>query len=165
MRGGRERVWLYVFIGFVVVVGLWSAFFLGPTSPVNKTGTTAVELFPGNVPLATGQEPLEQLFTQAGCPVCHAIPGIPGAAGLVGPKLVLGTTGTLRLADPAYRGGATTVREYAVESILTPGLYVVPGFPDRAMPRWYGQKLSASALDKMAAYLEGITDAEGASAK
>jgi hypothetical protein len=147
MKGGRERVWLYAFIGLVLVVGIWSAFFLGPTSPPNKAATLAAGLSPANVP------------------VCHAIPGIPGAAGQVGPKLVLGTTGTLRLADPAYRGGATTVREYVMESILAPGLYVVPGFPDRAMPRWYGQKLSASALDKMAAYLEGITEAESVSGK
>jgi mono/diheme cytochrome c family protein len=110
------------------------------------------------VPLATGDEPIGQLFRQAGCVVCHTIPGIPGAEGREGPKLVLGSTGTTRLADPGYRGEAKTVREYIVESILAPGVYVVPGYPDRAMPRWYGQKLSAGALDKIAAYLERTTE-------
>lgn len=112
------------------------------------------------IPLVTGDEPLAQLFIRAGCPVCHTIPGIAGADGKVGPKLVLGETGRRRLADPNYRGQATSVHEYVIESILTPGAYVVPGYPDRTMPPWYGQKLSAAALDKIATYLETLgTDA------
>jgi mono/diheme cytochrome c family protein len=35
---------------------------------------------------------------------------------------------------------------------------VVSGYPDQAMPGWYGRKLSAAALDRMAAYLEALTD-------
>jgi hypothetical protein len=46
------------------------------------------------------------------------------------------------------------VREYIVESILNPGVYIVPGYPALAMPRWYGKKMSAGALEKIAAYLE-----------
>ncbi|MCI0568736.1 MAG: c-type cytochrome [Acidobacteria bacterium] len=113
-------------------------------------------LTPAMVPLVTGDEPLAQLFAKAGCPVCHTIPGIPGAEGRVGPKLVLAQTGPARLADPRYRGQAKSVREYVVESILNPGAYVVPGFPDRTMPSWYGQKLSAAALEKIATYLESL---------
>lgn len=108
------------------------------------------------VPLVTGEEPLPQLFARAGCPVCHTIPGIPGAEGRVGPKLVLGETGPARLADPRYQGQAKSVHEYVIESILNPGVYVVPGYPDRTMPPWYGQKLSAAALDKIALYLESL---------
>lgn len=160
MQGGGKRGRTYAFTGMVLVVGALSAYFLGPSPPSLNTAPKVPALAPANVPLATGEEPVERLFTQAGCPVCHTIPGIPGPEGRVGPKLVLGTTGVLRLADPAYRGTATTVREYVVESILNPGLYVVPGFPGQAMPGWYGQKLSAGALDKMAAYLEPLTDAE-----
>jgi hypothetical protein len=76
----------------------------------------------------------------------------------VGPRLVLGTTGSQRLADPRYRGQAKTVHAYVVESVLSPGAYVVPGYADHTMPRWYGQKLSATALDRMATYLEALTD-------
>ncbi|MGH7206193.1 MAG: hypothetical protein ACREI2_08290 [Nitrospiraceae bacterium] len=50
------------------------------------------------------------------------------------------------------------MREYLIESILEPGAYVVPGYPDLTMPRWYGQKLSAGALEKIAAYLEQVTE-------
>ncbi len=108
------------------------------------------------VPLSTGDEPIDQLFIQSGCAVCHTIPGIDPAKGREGPILVLGINGPKRLADPNYQGTATTVREYIMESILNPGAYVVSGYPDRVMPRWYGKKLNAKALDRIASYLEGL---------
>ncbi|WNM57793.1 c-type cytochrome [Candidatus Nitrospira allomarina] len=125
-----------------------------PDSPSTKV--PSVELT--DVPLATGTEPLEKLFVQSGCAVCHTIPGIAPALGREGPRLVLGTNGPLRLADPQYQGTATTVREYVQESILNPGAYVVPGYADRVMPRWYGKRLNAMALDRMAEYLENVKE-------
>lgn len=115
-------------------------------------------LDPNMVPLVTGEEPIQELFVRAGCVVCHRIPGIAGADGKVGPPLWLGKTGAARLADPQYRGQAQTVREYIVESVVSPGTYVVPGFPADTMPVWYGRKLTAGALDKIAAYLELAMD-------
>lgn len=111
-----------------------------------------------DVPLSSGTEPLEKLFVQSGCAVCHTIPGIAPALGRQGPRLVLGTNGPLRLADPQYQGTATTVREYIQESILDPGAYVVPGYSDRVMPRWYGRRLNAMALDRIAEYLENVQE-------
>jgi len=58
------------------------------------------------------------------------------------------------LNDPAYRGHAKTVHEYVIESVLEPELFVVPGYPAGTMPTWYGAKLSALALEKIASYLE-----------
>ena len=110
------------------------------------------------IPLVTGEEPIQEVFVRSGCPVCHQIPGIPGANGQVGPPLWLGTTGTMRLADPQYHGQAESVRDYIVESIVSPGSYVVPGFPADTMPTWYGRKLTATALRKMVTYLESATD-------
>ncbi|MFO0730954.1 MAG: c-type cytochrome [Nitrospiraceae bacterium] len=104
----------------------------------------------------TGEEPIQTLFIRPGCPVCHTIPGIEGANGQVGPPLWLGETAGSRLKDPTYRGTAKSVREYIVESIVSPGAYVVPGFPPDTMPNWYGQKLSAGALDRIASYLEDL---------
>jgi mono/diheme cytochrome c family protein len=111
-------------------------------------------LVPDMVPLVTGDEPIAEIFTRAGCAVCHTIPGIPGADGRVGPPLRLGTMGPNRLADPCYRGHAQTVHDYVIESVLEPGLFVVPGYPAKTMPTWYGAKLSALALEKIALYLE-----------
>jgi hypothetical protein len=68
----------------------------------------------------------------------------------------LGTTGAARLVDPAYQGRAKTIHEYVIESVVEPGVYVVPGYPAGIMPTWYGAKLSALALEKISAYLDGL---------
>lgn len=150
---------------FFVIGGLLLALTLavslsGRSRPAPPAGVSPAppvpQLTPAMVPLVTGDEPIGLLFQRAGCPVCHTIPGIAGAEGRVGPKLILGQTGPSRLADPGYRGQATSIHDYVIESVLTPGVYVVPGYPDHTMPTWYGQKLSAAALEKIAAYLEGL---------
>ena len=153
-----EQAWTFAIIGLILLAGTLSYFQQEPSATQQGTSAEVPTIDPARVPLATGEEPLPQLFVKSGCPSCHTIPGIPGAEGRVGPKLALGSTGAQRLADPNYRGEATTVREYIQESILAPSAYVVPGFPDRVMPRWYGQKLSAGAVDKIAAYLEQVRD-------
>jgi len=124
----------------------------------NGIQSAAPSIDPKMVPLVTGEEPIQQIFVRAGCVVCHTIPGIAGADGRVGPPLWLGKTGASRLADPQYRGEAKTVRDYIAESIMSPGVYVVPGFPADTMPVWYGRKLSAAALDKIVSYLEAVKD-------
>ena len=55
-------------------------------------------------------------------------------------------------------GTAESVREYIHESILNPGAYIVPGYTDRVMPRWYGKRLNAKALDRIATYLEQLKE-------
>nr|MBI3613497.1 hypothetical protein [Nitrospirota bacterium] len=153
----RERLARRFFgVGLGLLALTLIVYWMGPSGPAKQTAAPIPHISPTMVPLVTGEEPTPQLFARAGCPVCHTIPGIPGAEGRVGPKLVLGTTGPTRLADPRYRGQAKSVHEYVIESILKPGVYVVPGYPDRTMPPWYGQKLSAAALDKIAIYLESL---------
>lgn len=127
---------------------------LDPPSATPVPASSVPVLTPDRVPLVTGDEPIAEIFTKAGCSVCHTVPGISGADGRVGPPLLLGATGPTRLADPSYRGHAKTVREYVIESVLEPGLFVVPGYPSSTMPIWYGAKLSALALEKIASYLE-----------
>jgi hypothetical protein len=147
-RDSNRPAWTFLIAGIVLLGATYAALKPAPVP----------HLDPAMIPLVTGEEPTDLLFIKAGCPVCHAIPGIRGADGRVGPRLALGTTGPQRLADPRYRGQAKTVREYVVESVLSPGAYVVAGYPDQTMPRWYGQKLSAGALERMAAYLERVKE-------
>lgn len=154
LRSLNEQNWTAIIATGVLLLVLLSFLLVEPSrtitaKPVGKTVTVSQDA----VPLVTGDEPLKEMFTRAGCPVCHEIPGIAGARGRVGPPLVPGGVGTPRLADPRYRGRAETAKEYVIESILSPGVYVAPGYPDRAMPRWYGKKLTARALDRIAAYL------------
>lgn len=140
-----ERLLTPFIIIALVLGGLWA---------LRSTNSSSVTLALDMVPLVTGDEPIEEIFTKAGCAVCHTVPGIPGADGRVGPPLLLGATGPVRLTDPSYRGQAKTVHQYVMESVLEPGLFVVPGYPAGTMPTWYGAKLSALALEKIAAYLE-----------
>ena len=139
-----------------IVLGLLWAFLSPRQSPVAKTPPLPV-VVPEMVPLVTGEEETAIILTRAGCSVCHRIPGIGGAEGRVGPPLWLGTSGPQRLRDPLYRGKAKTVHEYIVESVVEPGVFVAPGYPVETMPTWYGAKLSALALEKIAAYLEAQT--------
>ena len=46
--------------------------------------------------LATGEEPITDLFMKAGCPACHTIPGIKDAVGKVGPLLAEGSNAPKR---------------------------------------------------------------------
>lgn len=124
----------------------------------NIFSSKGAKLSPEMIPLVSGDESIALLFTKAGCVVCHHIPGIPAAEGRVGPKLTMAVNGPKRLADPNYHGGANSVHDYIYESILSPGVYVVPGYPDHVMPTWYGQKLSAGALEKIAVYLESLKE-------
>ena len=112
---------------------------------------------PGS-PTIKGDEPIAELFTKALCFACHTIPGIPGAVGIVGPKLDMKTTAPKRIMDPDYKGKATNVREYIIESIVDPSVYVVKGFPDNIMPKDYRFKLSDEVLDKMAEYLSQLEE-------
>jgi len=170
--GGRESFLIFVVAGCGILATLSLNSLTSPVAPekedsvlqkadqpqsdlLKKKGTPVTLT---DVPLTTGHEPLDKLFVQSGCAVCHTIPGIEPAKGREGPKLVLGTNGPKRLADPNYKGTAESVREYIQESILTPGAYVVPGYFDRVMPRWYGKRLNAKALDRMASYLEQLEE-------
>ncbi len=130
-----------------------------PTEQIEQSGQEATQVVQkATVPLATGKEPIDKIFVQSGCTACHMIPGIRVAKGREGPKLELGTTARRRLADPNYHGQAKTDWEYVQESILNPGAYVVEGYPNNVMPRWYGQKLTAGALDKIITYLLKIEE-------
>ena len=154
LRSLNEQNWTAIIATAVLLLVLLSFLLVEPTRDIPaKAVTKKPTVSQDSVPLVTGDEPVKDMFRRAGCPVCHVIAGIEGAQGRVGPPLLLGTTGRSRLMDPRYQGRAETVREYVIESILTPSVYVVPGYPDRAMPHWYGKKLTAQALDKMARYL------------
>jgi len=155
-----ERAAILMAMALVLLYVLWTL--RTPQSPSarpvalpNPAGPTT--LTAEMIPLVSGDEPIVEIFTKAGCPVCHTIPGIPGANGQVGPPLTLGVTGPQRLADPSYRGTARTVHEYVVESVMDPSVFVAPGYPERTMPVWYGTKLSGLALQKIAEYLERET--------
>jgi hypothetical protein len=78
--------------------------------------------------------------------------------GTIGPKLVEKTNAPSRLKDPGYKGTAKSVRDYITESVISPSTFVVKGFPDNTMPKIFGQKLSAGALNKIVDYLSQLEE-------
>jgi len=125
--------------------------------PAGAPGAAPAGPVPG-APVVTGDEPVNEIFIKALCFACHTIPGIPGAVGVVGPKLVEKTNAPQRLKDPAYKGKATSVREYIMESIINPSAYVVKPFPDNIMPKDFGKKLNAAAVNKVIDYLSQLEE-------
>ena len=101
---------------------------------------------------------VDDIFRKAACIYCHVIPGIPDATGTIGPALTTKSIAPLRLKDPMYKGKATTVREFITESILHPSVYVTKSYPDNVMPKNYGYKLDALAIDKIVDYLAEIEE-------
>lgn len=108
--------------------------------------------------IISGQDSVDQIFAKAQCVMCHTIPGIPGAVGVIGPKLIEGTNAPKRLKDSGYHGHAKTTRDYIAESIVTPGTYVVKPFQDGVMPKDFGERLSAGALTKIVDYLSKLEE-------
>ena len=107
---------------------------------------------------SVGDEDIASLFQKAKCAECHIIPGIRGANGKVGPRLVMGTAGPKRLKESNYKGTAKTVREYVMESILDHGQYVPRGYRSVPMPLNYNTVLAAGALYKMVDYLSTLEE-------
>lgn len=120
-----------------------------PKKQEEKTG-------PPSALMADGTEPVDQILAKAQCVSCHTIPGIPGANGTIGPKLVEGTNAPNRIKDKDYKGTAKSTSDYIMESIVSPSTYVVKPFPDNTMPKVFGQKLSAGALKKIVDYLSQV---------
>ena len=85
----------------------------GPPAPTTKELTPSPEISP---------EQGMQVFLAKGCAGCHAIDGVPGAVGIVGPKL----NGVATRA--ATRKPGLSAEEYIQESIEDPNAFVVEGF-------------------------------------
>ncbi len=157
--------WLYVREGkepptFDEILASYEKFI--PEADRPKAATDVEAPAAGGV-LATGEEPVNEIFTKGVCVTCHTIPGIEGAVGKIGPKLVEGTSAPRRLRSPEYKrspggGKAKSVREYITESILNPSAFVAPGFPDNQMPKDFGKLLSAGAVNKIVDYLSQLEE-------
>ena len=107
----------------------------------------------------TGTEDIQAMINTLGCPLCHTIPGVEGAMGMLGPVLHEKINAPKRIKDPNYKGKATNTKEYVRESILNPGAYVVFNeaegelFPDGLMPTDFSQQLSVQAIDKLVDFI------------
>ncbi len=107
----------------------------------------------------------DKIFNGKGnCTLCHNAVG--GRAPLLDDAAVVASE---RMADPRYKGKATSVEEYLLESMVEPSAYVVAGFgkagtsdTESPMPDASGGSIGLSEVELMAvtAYLQGIGGVE-----
>jgi mono/diheme cytochrome c family protein len=90
-------------------------------------------------PIARGA----QVYREKSCATCHQI-GTDGGTG--GPAL----THIATVAETRKPG--TSAEDYIRESVLDPGAYVVPGYPD-TMPRGLTRGMSQEDFDDLVRYL------------
>ena len=92
------------------------------------------------------------------CLGCHAEDnprfGIPFTATEDLPHIL--QRGELRIADPAYKGQATTNLEYILESIFLPDVYILPGKFEDAMPDTYHLRMTETELANIIAWIESL---------
>jgi len=110
---------------------------------------------PSDEPRPDGSDPVALgawLFKNQGCVTCHTMEGVSTAE--VGPELTdVATVAEARIASAAYTGSATTAMEYLHESIVEPGLFVVPEFVGGTQMLATFGSLPDEDLDALVAYL------------
>ena len=103
-------------------------------------------------------------FQKGGCAACHIIPGVPGAAGTIGPDLTeIHKTAEQRIADGAYTGTAKNVEEYLAEALIDPDGYISPdcdGSPCQKglMPASLAQSFSEAEFNAVIDFLASSQD-------
>ena len=127
---------------------------LPPTSPPEPTPLPEIDL---NMELPEGDPARGRgRALSFGCMGCHQdatyAPVFEAAEGL--PSMA--ERGEMRIADPAYEGQATTNREYILESILLPQVYIVPGEWGDPMPTTYAARMTDQELAQILAWLETL---------
>ena len=110
--------------------------------PPAPTPTTGPSPTPGGN--GGGPDAGRQVFLAAGCTGCHVVASVPEANGTFGPEL----TNVATNAETRVPGLA--VEEYLHQSVLEPGAFVVPGYPN-AMPA--GLVAEGERLDDLIAFL------------
>lgn len=103
-------------------------------------------------------------FQSGGCGACHVIPGVPNAAGAIGPDLSqVGEVAAERIQDMDYLGEAETAEDYLRESILEPDMYIPADCPagpcqPGQMPATLTDLLSKRQIDFIVQYLSGLPE-------
>ncbi len=104
---------------------------------------------------------------KGGCAACHKIPGLTGG-GTIGPDLSeIGAVVKTRLEKGEYKGAATTVEQYLIESLQEPDAFVPPQCPSGPctkglMPASLAQALSQDELEAVVKYLAALPGGEAA---
>lgn len=94
----------------------------------------------------------EALATSAGCVGCHITTTTGPAWNPTGGQPGIGERAATRYTGADYTGAATSTEQYLLESIVNPGVYLVPGYQD-IMPKTFSESLTPQDAADLIAYL------------
>lgn len=127
-----------------------------PAAPVSAAEMPAA--------METSNEATIAAFQKGACASCHTIPGIPNAAGVIGPNL----SDIVMMADEhiksgTYTGSAKTASEFIHESIEKPDAFLSPTCPTGPcaaglMPATLSTSLNSDEITAIVQYLSGLPD-------
>lgn len=153
--------------GIVFFIALLLAACSSPNSPAaTPTEPAAAAAEPG----LYDSEMALQAFAKGGCIACHTIPGVPGAAGTIGPDLSeIGELAAAHLSSPDYSGKAQDVAGFLRESLLEPDIFVPATCPNGAcqkglMPSYADGSLTDIEINAMVQYMAGLPGSAAAPA-
>jgi mono/diheme cytochrome c family protein len=95
----------------------------------------------------------ETLATAKGCVVCHVSTATGPAWQPTADTPGIGDRAVTRPTVSDYTGAAKSPQQYLLESIVSPNVYVVPGFSPSIMPQSYGDTLTAQEAADLIAYM------------
>lgn len=113
---------------------------------------------------SSGDPQVLAAFQKGACGSCHAIPGIPNAAGVIAPNLSdVNMYAEDHFMSGSYTGKAITAEEYIRESILDPNLFVAPTCPTGpcsagVMPATLSKTLNKDEINAIVQYLESLPE-------
>lgn len=88
-----------------------------------------------------------------GCATCHALTPVGPAWAAAGDQPGLAERAALRFGQADYGGTATTAEQYLLESVVQPGAYIVPNFPEGVMPSDFGNRVTVQQMADLLAYM------------
>ncbi len=123
---------------------------------------STTDVAPASSTTSNGDPAVLAAFQKGACGSCHAISGIPNAAGVIAPDLSdVNMMAEEHFKSGSYTGKATTAEEYIRESILDPNLFVAPTCPTGAcppnvMPATLSTALTTDEINAIVTYLSGL---------
>ncbi len=126
-----EKLFSWFFVGGLVLASFVMVALLTLFGPLNdavqEDNVAALQSIAANNSAKSAPLTGDQLFAAKGCGGCHAIDGVPGAVGTLGPNM----DGIGARAESRISG--LTAAEYIEQSIREPGVFIVEGY-DPIMP-------------------------------
>ncbi len=127
---------------------------------VTETGAS----MPASLTTSNGDPAVLAAFQKGACGSCHTISGIPGAVGVIAPKLDdISMMAEMHIKDSTYTGSAATAEEFIHESIIDPNLFIAPDCPTGAcppnvMPATLSQTLTTDEVNSIVTYLSSLPE-------